>query len=466
MGLAERIYRRLPVWAQHAAVSAYGLRWHRLRFGPGYERELEGFLERERFDAETWQRWQEKRLREVLTVAADRVPYYRERWSAGEKRAARAGRLAALPTLGKDPVRADAEAFVRADRPRRGRLVFLTSGSTGTPAASIWTVAELRRSMALREARSARWAGTSFARPRATFSGRIVEPDPASPGPFYRWNRVERQVYFSAFHLSDENAPAYARALRRHRIEWLTGYAVSWTLLARFILERGLEVPALRAVVPTSEKVDAEMRRVMERAYGCRVYEEYSTVENVLFASECERGRLHASPDAGVIEILRPDGAPCQPGESGTVVATGLLRDYQPLVRFELGDVAAWAEAPCPCGRALPVLREVSGRVEDVVVTPDGRRMVRFHGVFLDLPHVREGQIVQERLDRVVVRTVAAPGFSDRDAETMIARVRERLGPEVEVEVELVERIPRTAAGKFRAVVSKLDRAETTGEAS
>ncbi len=466
MSAAETVYRHLPTWAQHMAVSAYGLRWHRLRFGPGYRRYLDELEERERQSSEAWQGWQDRRLREVLSIAADHVPYYQNSWSPSQRRAARAGRLGELPLLVKQPIRNDPEAFVRTDIKPGRRLVFHTSGSTGTPAASIWTVEELRRSMALREARSARWAKVSFELPRATFSGRLVEPDPASDGPFYRFNFVERQVYFSAFHLSAATAPQYVHALRRHRIEWMTGYAVSFYLLAKLILELELEVPPLRAVITTSEKVTETMREIIERAYRCPVYEEYSTVENVLFANDCEHGRLHVSPEAGMIEILRPDRTPCEPRESGEVVATCLLRDYQPMVRFRVGDIASWDDRPCPCGRGLPVLEEVGGRIEDVVVGPDGRQMVRFHGIFIDLPNVREGQIVQESLSRIRVRVVPAPGFGRREVSEMEARVRQRLGAEVGVEIETVERIARTAAGKYQAVVSMLDRPEvkTTGE--
>jgi len=458
MDLAERIYRHFPTWAQHGAVSIYGIGWYWRRFGPGFRRYLDEYARREHFTAREWERWQSRRLREVLAAAADHVPHYRKQWDREARKAAREGRLTELPLLGKQALRAQPESFVRTDRAPRARLVFHTSGSTGTPVASIWTVGELRRSMALREVRSARWAGVSFKRARATFSGRIVEPDPQSPGPFYRFNLVERQVYLSPFHLSATTAPRYVEALRRHRSEWLTGYAVSFYLLAKFILEQGLVLPPLKAVVTTSEKVTPEMRRVMERAYRCRVYEEYSTVENILFASECAHGRLHVSPDAGVVEIVRPDGTACEAGEVGEVVATSLLRDYQPSVRLRLGDLAVWDPEPCPCGRAMAVLQEVVGRIEDVVVAPDGRRMVRFHGVFVDLPHVREGQIVQEAADRIRIKVVATPEFGPRDAAEMIARVRQRLGPTVRVEVETVDAIPRTAAGKFQAVVSLIDR--------
>lgn len=455
MGRADSVYARLPVAGQHAAVSAYGLYRQWLGFGPGYAADVRAYAARERFTRPGWERWQRARLGELLRTAAERVPYYRDAWDADARRAAGAADLGGIPLLDKDAVRADPCAFLREDmRPWRP-MVLHTSGSTGTPLANHWTVREWRNSRALREVRSAGWAGVSYARPRATFSGRFVEPDPQSRGPFHRVNAVQRQVYFSAFHLSAATAHLYVEALRRNRVEWLTGYAVSFYLLASFILDQGIPVPPLKAVVTTSEKVTPRMREVMERAYGCRVFEEYSSVENAVFASECERGRLHVSPDAGIVEILRPDGTPCEPGEAGEVVTTCLLRQYQPLIRYRLGDLAAADGEPCPCGRAMPVLREVVGRLEDVVVGPDGRQLVRFHGIFLDIPEVREGQVVQESLELIRVNVVAEPGFSAAHREAIERRVRERLGP-VRVEVDVVGSIPRTAAGKFKAVVSRL----------
>jgi len=456
MALVERLYARLPVPGQHLAVSAYGAYWHWLRFGPGYPRFVQDYRERERLDRERWRSYVRDRSRDLVRQAARQVPWYREHWTVSEKHAALAGALEDLPLLEKSPLRVEPRAFLRDDLRHRRHLVFHTSGSTGTPIASIWTAEELRNSLALREVRSVNWAGASFRQPRATFSGRMVVPDPAAPPPYYRFNVVERQAYLSAFHLRPDTAISYVEALRRHRIQWMTGYAVSFYLLGKFVLERGLSVPSLKAIVTTSEKLTPEMREVMEAAFHCRVFEEYSTVENAVFASECPEGGLHVSEDAGIIEILRPDGTPCDPGEAGEVVATCLMRELQPLVRFRLGDMAVWDPEPCSCGRVLPVLKEVVGRIEDVIIGPDGRRLVRFHGIFVDQPNVIEGQIVQEALRRIRVRVVPTEGFGADDVEDIARRVRQRVGAEIDVPVERVPHIARTAAGKFQAVVSLL----------
>jgi phenylacetate-CoA ligase len=128
-----------------------------------------------------------------------------------------------------------------------------------------------------------------------------------------------------------------------------------------------------------------------------------------------------------------------------------------PLIRYEAGDRGALASGQdqCSCGRSLPVLERVEGRLDDVLLTRDGRRIGRLDPVFkADLP-IREAQIVQESLDLFKVRIVPAQGYKPKDGEAIVKRLQDRLG-RIEVVLELVERIPRSANGKFRAVVSNL----------
>ena len=170
MGRFDSIYARLPVFAQHGAVSTYGLYWRWLRFGYGYNHYVKEYLDREQFNLDEWQIWQRNRLQDLLRQAAQSVPYYRQTWSQSEVKAANEGRLQDLPLLDKDPIRSDPNAFCREDMKPWTSFVFPTSGSTGTPIASIWTIQEIRNSLALREARSAGWAG-GRQRPRRKANG-------------------------------------------------------------------------------------------------------------------------------------------------------------------------------------------------------------------------------------------------------------------------------------------------------
>lgn len=455
MSLSERIYAKLPIWAQHLAVSAYGYYWKNLRFGGISKRAIYEYTQRSHYNKDEWKEWQDDRLAEILNICCEHVPYYRDNWTPEQKDAARNLNLDQLPLLEKAPLRHNAKDFCRTDiQPKT--YTFHTSGSTGTPIESIYTLEDLQKSMAVREVRSANWADVSFEQPRATFSGRMVEPNPNKLGPLYRYNLAEKQVYFSPFHLSSKTAYLYVHALNKHHIVWMTGYAVSSYLLAKFMLENNLKTPHLKAIITTSEKLTDSMRQVMEKAYGCKVYEEYSTVETAAFASECSLGSLHVSPDIGIIEILDKEGKPCQTEEVGEIVVTRLINDYQHLIRFRLGDMGAWSNKTCECGRQMPVLKEISGRIEDVVVGPDGRQMVRFHGVFVGQPHVEEGQVIQESIDHIHVKVSPINGYNHEDEKDIINRVQERLGSDVRVTVETVSQIPREKSGKFKAVISNL----------
>jgi phenylacetate-CoA ligase len=292
--------------------------------------------------------------------------------------------------------------------------------------------------------------------PRATFSGRLVVGDEQGP-PFYRFNFIERQVYFSAFHLSPRNAAAYVEPLRRHRIRWGTGYSHAWEQLALMMIEQGIPAPPdLRAIITTSEKLTASGRQAIERAFGCKAYQEYGTVEDAVWACEQQDGLLRHSPDSGIVELRRPDGSIIPVGEpgEGEVVATSFIRRSQLFIRYRVGDVAAWA----PGHEDMPAFSEVVGRLEDVVEAPDGRRTVRFHGVFTEVPGVREAQVIQEALDRVRLKVVPSPSYGEATVRELEKRIHDRLTRAVTVIVEPVDEIPRTKAGKFQAVVSLLRR--------
>src|SRR5690606_10473655 len=147
-------------------------------------------------------------------------------------------------------------------------------------------------------------------------------------------------------------------------------------------LEDGLPpLPTLRVAVANAEPLHAHQRELVARAFGCPARESYGQAEAVAAASECPAGTLHTWPEVGVLEVWS-EGAGARPlpaGEAGQLVATGLLNRAMPLVRYAVGDRAALAgdTTPCACGRALPRLLELSGRCDDVLLTPDGRRVGR-----------------------------------------------------------------------------------------
>lgn len=461
----EKIYPYVPVVLQNLGISLYGMTWKRERLGGNFAQYVEEFRARNRWSPEKTREHVNAELRRVLCHAFDQVPYYQRAWKPfGVTRNTLAQitveDLPNLPVTPKQDLRDNPDAFVAQEISRREKLNrYFSSGSTGTPITAICTNDAHRKFIAAREVRSFGWAGSSIHAPRAMIGGRMVVPKAAALPPFHRYNFAEQQVYFSAYHISPARVRDYVNGFNEHRPRLLTGYANSYFHLARMMNERGITLDyEPDALVLCSEKLTAPMKKEIQRAFGARAFEEYGAVENCVLATECERGSLHVSPDFGVVEIVDQDNRPVPPGVEGKILCTGLLNDAQPLIRYEIGDVGIWSKNNCSCGRDhLPVLQEIVGRLEDVVVGPDGRELVRFHGIFIDLPGVIEGQVIQESLDQFVVKIVARENFGIKSEKMIRQRFAERLG-EVKVKIERISEIPRTERGKFRAVISHVNR--------
>jgi len=213
----------------------------------------------------------------------------------------------------------------------------------------------------------------------------------------------------------------------------------------------------MAVAITNAEPLDPIARETIAAAFGCPVRETYGMSELVAAAGECDAGRLHLWPEVGVVEVLDDDGQPAPLGTPGELVCTGLFNADMPLVRYRVGDRGALDDdpAPCPCGRTLPRLKFIEGRMDDVLYTADGRRIGRLDPVFKSRLPIREAQIVQEDLDRVVVRFVPAPGYTSAAGESIVDRLRDRLG-NIDIRLESVESIERTANGKLRAVICKV----------
>lgn len=461
MARGEALYARLPVPLQHAAATGYGLWWHWVRQGGPFTDFRQGYLDREHFSEGDWRRWQQERLREIVAIAT-RAPYYRRLWgelgfSSDDIESFDLATLERVPPLEKDDIRKDPSAFLPDGHAPRGTSAWYTSGSTGTPLTVFHSRNDLRRGLAMRDARYRGFVGVDHDMAHATFRGRVVVSDPDSTGPFHRLNLVERQIYFSPYHLSRETFRTYIAALWRHRPEWFDGYATSIHDLAHLALEEDVACPPLRAVITTAEPSSERLREDVRRAFGCAAIEDYGMLEESAMALECENGSLHLFPDVGYVEILDESGNRCAPGEVGEIVATGLLREAQPFLRYRTGDMAAWAtEQRCGCGRSMPVLEEVQGRVDDVLVGADGRRLGRLSTVPKHLPGVVLMQFVQEEPGDVLVRVVAEGRLEEAVRDEIERRLVTRLGSGNSIRVEQVDDLERTPRGKVRMVVSSV----------
>lgn len=457
MSVKQTLYYAMPVRAQNVLVSAYGYYLKGKRQGPGIADVRLLIAQSRSWSREELAQYQARELASVLRQCASSVPYYRDRWARENIRPQTfrgPADLPSLPVLPKETVRRQGGRLVRPGA--RHYWTQHTSGSTGTPVIVHVNKRTYRLVHALLENHEAN-CGVGPDDLRATFAGRMVQPADDLHPPFWRYNRAQRQLLFSAYHLSDRTLPYYVEELARRQPRELIGYPSAISLVAGHINaseKRGLVTP--HVVITNSETLFAWQREAIEQAFGCPVRDYYGSAEALVFATQCAAGAYHFDPLLGIAEIVDSAGQPVAPGQAGRLLCTTLTNDVMPLVRYEIGDAAVKLEAPCTCGSVFDGAREIIGRQDDVVTTPDGRALGRLDHIFKGVAGIKECQIVQEALDLIRLVIVADESFDSSQEQMLRENTRARLGDAVRVQLWRVERIPRTPSGKFRGVISKL----------
>lgn len=454
------LYHISPAPIRSVAATLRGFYLRSWRYGPETQEFIEEACEKEQWNNKQWKDWQEERLAYVLHRAVTKVPFYREHWAQRRQHGDKSSweELANWPVLSKQTVKENPYAFVAEDCNIREMFREHTSGTSGTPLTLWWSRETVRRWYALVESRIRMWNGISRQDRWAILGGQIVVPFKQMRPPFWVWNAGLRQLYMSSYHFSEANAAAYLEAMRRYRVVYMLGYASSMYSLARIAIDKGIESPRLKVAISNAEPLYQHQRETISQAFHCPVRDTYGMAEIVCSASECKSGALHLWPEVGVVEAMQ-DGVdePVLPGQPGRFVCTGLLNTDMPLIRYDTGDGGMLARdgENCDCGLKMPILKQIEGRLDDIVVIPDGRRVGRLDPVFKsDLP-IREAQIIQESLEKIRIRFVPSSGYEEKDGSAIVKRLRERVG-DIQIVLEQVDQIPRSPGGKFRAVVSNV----------
>ncbi len=456
------LYARLPVFAQNLACTWAGLRRSNRRFTPYFRRTLAEWERTQHGPLNALHAFQHTRLRRLVERCREHVPHYRDLPPASDHPdplEAISRTLASIPPLEKHHYAARPDDFIARDVPRRSLHRGQTSGTTGT-ALPLWYTSESLAEEYATVWRQRRSFGVDLRDPHLSLGGQIIVPIRDTQPPFWRTNLHGRQTLFSLYHMGPESLPAYVEAIHERPARYVEGYPSSLHGIGRTMLELGRPLPAgrLAAVFTSSESLLAFQRDTIEEAFGAPVRDRYGTSEFAVSMTACAENRLHVDLEFCIVEV-----EPVEETDEfvrGPLLVTALGNDAAGFLRSRIGDIGTRLKRPCSCGRPGDVFADVDGRIEDYVVTPNGRRIGRLDHVFKTQLDVAEAQILQETREAIEVRVVPRPGWSEASARSLMGEIRSRLGDEIGVELRLVDSIARETNGKFRAVKSRVGRSE------
>lgn len=459
-GLAgATLFPKLPRLLRQALVAGQSARNRWNRYGAEYRRAADLLRESERWPPDQLSRHQRNLLRQLLRHAQQTTVHYAAAFagfSTAELLAiAESTDLSPLPLLEKSVLKGRTHELTSTATGRSA--TFSTSGSTGAPLAVQYDRRSLQQRFAcLHRVRA--WAGIAPFDRTVRMSGRLIAPSGSDTSVPWLLNPFESMLLVSTYHLREPHLESIVRRVRAFAPALVDGYPTAIAQLARYCAATRHRLPSLRAVITTAETLTPDLRRSIEDGLEVPVFDYYSASEGVPFICQCDTGSYHVWIDSGVFEFLAADGRPAAPGETAEIVVTSFCQWKTPLIRYRTGDLAivpADPAAPCPCGRTLPIVAGILGRIEDQVVTRDGRSIGMFpYRTTKLVAGIQESQIVQQATDRFLVRLLldGARPLADVHAELTHAFAH-AVGYPVTVQLEVVPAIERGPNGKFRSLI-------------
>jgi phenylacetate-CoA ligase len=407
---------------------------------------------------------QNEKLRRLVRHAYRNVPYYRERMRAAGVRPEdirTQADLHLLPFLTKTDVREHLHFDILSENHDKDQVLKIsTSGSTGEPFVCYADRAQLEFRWAA-TLRSQEWTGYRFGDPCVRLWHQTIGMNNEQQLKERLDAILTRRAFIPIFEMSDAKLEEMIRTVEAAKPVLIDGYAEAFDFIAQYLKKRpgGLRIRP-KAVMTSAQTLPDASRKLIEEAFGCKVFDKYGSREFSGIAYECEAHTGHHVVGEGyIVEILR-GGEPAKPGEVGEVVVTDLNNYCLPFIRYRIGDLATAMdpEFECPCGRGLPLVGAIEGRVQSIIVGEDGHYVpgTFFAHLLKEYDHaIRLFQVEQERPGHMFFRVVKGGRFSDEVLQEILAVFRRYLG-NIQIDVEFVDNVALVRTGKRMASVSRL----------
>ncbi len=393
----------------------------------------------------------DRRLRKVIRKAYQDVPFYRDTFDqAGVNPAHFQGikDISSLPFLNKSDVQEHYPKNLVARGINLDRCEHsATTGSSGIATNFIFTP----KTYAYYHTTSLKVYTMIGYRPwhKATYIKYTAVPAP-NLGPIFRVNHIPSMIPVEQ-HIS---------ALREQKPDLLVGYASLILDIARSVTDKDLKVIKPRFISVNSELSTQEQRDEISKTFNCPVYDEYSSEETWMIASQCRELNYHLFTNNVWVEFVDSAGNEVATGELGEIVLTTLQSPAMPFIRYRIGDLGRAGTEPCACGSSLPVLASFEGRADDAFVLANGDRvpslkLLNAFTTFIkaDADYIREFKLVQTGLSEAVIRLVPGPNYAGEQTDELVKRLQSIIPQPIEFSIDITDQLD-TGSVKQKAIES------------
>lgn len=329
-----------------------------------------------------------------------------------------------------------------------------SSGSTGTPLSYYRDKNSVRTNQALYDSYY-KSLGCDIEDKRIRFSGiKLTTFDRKKP-PYWIYISKFKQLQCSVYHLSEDTCKYYIEKFVKYKSEFGTGYPSAWGYLAKYIIKHNIQLPPMKAIITDSEAMDDSLQNVIEKAFKCKVYHTYGLSEVGMLGMQCGYRNYHTVPKLNIIETVNSKGESVI-NEEGQIIVTDLNSKGFPFIRYKTGDRGIIKYDKCACGYSTPYIKEITGRVEDYILTKDGRKIQRVSQIIKPAIGVKESQIIQKTRNSILIKIVADENFEEKSMEKVIESAHLYIG-DMKVTWEVVSKLELMPSGKLKFLIREFE---------
>lgn len=410
-------------------------------------------------------------LKKLLIHCYDNVPFYRLRFDSvgfNPTQFTDFSDLSCIPYLTKEDLQNNLHQLVARNFRKESLILDSSGGSTGKPTNFYRDVRRSTEGWA-DQVRHDRWCGWDLGEKRVLLWGAQREFDVQTSAKYMLVEKYIHRVFgFNAFDITENKILEYIYALKVIKPTMILAYANVAHLFASIIKNKNIDLShlKLKGLICSAETLTVQKRMEIESAFSCKVLNRYGSREVGLVASECLcQSGLHIDSDSVYVEIEK-SGRETVPDETGEIIVTDLWNYGMPFIRYQMGDVGSKSSQSCTCGRNLPIIKNIEGRVSDFIVDSKGGLVhgEYFTHLFYGLEGVDQFQLVQENIDRIRLRIVPGKNFVPSNLDPVVDKIKQCLGKDLIVDVEISESSFVEASGKFRFAISKVSNSLFLGQ--
>jgi len=403
---------------------------------------------------------QDRKLRAIIKHAYENVPYYHELFNSAKLKPED---IRVKEDLVKIPITTKKvlQRLPISERVAKGVdinkcIKCRTSGSTGEPL----DVFLNKRELSYRVAMQTRVYGLNLTEKKVNILDCTPVPPKGSPATIFKKLKqylnhlgLWRRYYFSLF----EEPGELVSKLLEIKPDVIETQPSTLRLISEFVRENNITGISPKSIFTRAELLSREDRKQIETIFGTKLTDLYGIIEFGIVAWECEKHLgYHINSDIVLVEAIKNNQQVY--GEEGEMVCTDLINYTMPLIRYAVEDIVILSKEKHNCGRNFPLIRLIEGRSNDFVTLPSGKILPPI--LLIITLEKRKGisqfKLVQENINVFNVQIVKGQNFKETIIEEVKHVLREILGRNTQINVNIVDEIPREKSGKVRPIISKV----------